>query len=502
MRVLRSLSLSAVASVALAVGSVTAQEAPLTLSLDEAVELARLNNPGFQTARNDLDVADWNVRSAWASLLPTASASGGLGWQGPGEQRFGSLTASDLGFVDQPSYYSSSFSVGVNYRLDGTTLLAPGQARAARRGTEAQIRTAAVDLDRRVTTAYLEVLRQREQVELGRLQLERARFNLRLAEGQRDVGRVTAIDVQQAAVQVGRSEVTLLQSEQGLRTAQLRLLQTMGVSLDRELTLTSEFGLAEPDLDEGRLYALALERNPTLAARRSNHSVSVYDVRMAKSNYYPSLSVSTGISGFTQEPSSTDFLVQQARSQVASQISQCQATNDLYSRLADPLPPLDCSRFVFTDADRQQIISANDRFPFDFIRSAPSVSLSVSIPIFQGLGRQQQLESAQAAREDAEQQVREQELALEADIAVGVGSVRTAYQSALIEQRNQELADEQLRLAREQYRVGMIPFVDLLDAETVKAEADQALLAAVYGFHDAITELEAIVGVDLRPDGP
>ena len=49
--------------------------------------------------------------------------------------------------------------------------------------------------------------------------------------------------------------------------------------------------------------------------------------------------------------------------------------------------------------------------------------------------------------------------------------------------------------------MGLIPFVNLVDAETVKAEADQALLGAVYGYHDSVTELEAVIGTGLRPDG-
>jgi outer membrane protein len=260
-------------------------------------------------------------------------------------------------------------------------------------------------------------------------------------------------------------------------------------------------GEGGPPVGRGRadeLYALALEQNPTLQVRRAAREVSDYDVRIAKSAYLPSFSVSTGLSGFTQQPSSTDLFIDQAQAQVLGRIASCESTNDLYSRLADPLPPLDCSGLAFTDADRQRIIDQNSGFPFSFVRTSPSVSFSLSVPIFQGLGRQRQVEAAQVAREDADQQIRSQELALQADIAIGVGRVETAYESALIEERNQALADEQLRLAREQYRVGLINFLDLVNAETVKAEADQARLSAVFAYHDSITDLEAIVGAPLR----
>lgn len=477
-----------------------AQEPPLELSLPGALDVARQNNPGFLSARNDLDVADWEVRSARASLLPFASASSGLSWQGAGEQRFGSITAAQLGFENQPSYYFSSYNLGLSYQLDGATLLAPGRARASRSRIEADVRSAAVDLDRQVTHAYLEVLRQQDQVDLARAQIDRTRFNLRLAEGQRDVGQATAIDVQQAEVQVGRSEVVLLQAEQALATARLRLLQLLDLSLDRDVALTTTFELETEDWEFDELYDMAAEENPVLQARRRARRATEYDVRVARSRYLPSLSIQAGVSGFTQSASSSGFLVRQAQAQVADQIGQCQFQNELFSRLADPLPTQDCSRLAFTDEQRRAIIARNEAFPFDFTRQPPSASLTLSLPVFQGLDRQRQVEAARAAREDAEHLIREQEVALETDLTIGLGQVRTAYRSAQIEQRNQELADEQLRVARERYRVGAIPFLDLVDAETVKAEADQALLEAVYAYHDAITDLEALVGTPLRTE--
>ena len=212
----------------------------------------------------------------------------------------------------------------------------------------------------------------------------------------------------------------------------------------------------------------------------------------------PSLSISTGWSGFTRQASSTDFQVAQAEAQVAGAVAQCVQTNNLYSRLADPLPSLDCSRFVFTDSQRRSITDQNSAFPFNFEGSPPSVSLGINIPIFQGLSRQRNLEAARLQRDDLGYQVLEQELALDADLSVGIASVRTAYQSALLEERNRALADQQLNLARERYRLNAITFVELVDAQTVLAQADQARLFAVYAYHDTVTSLEALVGSSLR----
>jgi outer membrane protein len=424
-------------------------------------------------------------------------ASGGLRWLGTGEESFGSFTTGELGLGDQPSIYSSSYSLGLSYQVDWSVLRGPARAAAARDRTVADIRGFEVTLRRDVTLAYLDVLRQTEEVALAEQELERSRFNLRLASAQRDVGTVTALDVQQAEVQVGRSQVTLLQNQQALRTSRLVLNRTMGVALDRPFRAVTTFELVPPTWDEAALYQRALESNPTLEARLRDLEVSDYGLEIARSSYFPTLSLSAGWSGFTREASSTDLTISRAQGQVAAQRAQCESQNELYRRLVDPLPLSDCSRFVFTDADRNRIIAANDVFPFDFQQSPPSASLTLSLPIFQGFSRQRQVEEAKAQQRDATHYYREQELALRADVAIGLGNVRTAYESALIEERNQAFADEQLRLALERYRVGTISFVDLVEAETVKAQADRARLTAIYGYHDAIANLEAVMGDDL-----
>jgi outer membrane protein len=487
-----------ISSLALAVPGGAQEQVPAELSLDEALEIARAGNPSFRQVRNDASLADWNVRQAWGALFPQASANAGVQWQGAGEQQFGSLTLGDLGFTNQPSYYLSNYRIGLSYFLDWATLRGPAQASADRRVTDAQIELAAASLESQVTNAYVEALRQRDALRIAELQLENSEYNLRLAQARLEVGAVTGIDVGQAEVQVGRSAVQVLQSRNALATARMRLLQQLGQPMGQDFELVTTFELAEPTWTEAELEALALAQNPTLEQRRRAEESADIGVSAARSPYFPSLSVSTGWSGFTREASSTDFQVAQAQSQIAGAISQCIATNEIFSRLNPPLPAIDCSRFAFTDAQRQAIIDQNNQFPFGFQRSPPTLSLQLSIPIFSGLSRQRNLEAARLQRDDFIEQIREQEIALEADIAIGVANVRTAYQSALLEERNRALAEQQLNLARERYQLGEITFVDLVDAQTVLAQAEADRLTAVYAYHDLVTTLEALVGAPLR----
>ena len=474
-----------------------AQEAPATLTLEEAISLARANNPNYRAQLNDEGVADWGVRAAYGSLLPTATIGGGLSYQGGGQARIGGFTSDDIGLGETPSYYFSNYSLSVNLGIDGASFYRVGREKAARRATLATLDAAGVTLDAQVTRQYLAALRMRDAVALARTELERAEANLALAEARYAVESATAIEAKQAEVERGRAEVELLRFRANYDTERLRLLELVGVDLDREVELTTAVRVFEPTWELGSLLQAAMATQPELAAAQATAASAEAGVGMARSAYWPSLSISTGLSGYTRKVGSDQYLIDQAESSMFSARAQCQTTNDILSRLTPPIAPQDCSRFQLTDDMRAEILDSNSQFPFNFETEPVSLSLGVSLPIFQGLSRQRQLEAANAQAEDARLRVRARELQTRADVETAYRNLNAAYEAALLEARNADLAADQLRLARERYRVGLAPFLELMEAEALKARADREYLLGQYSFQEALTALEAAVGQDL-----
>ena len=68
-----------------------------TLSLSEALQQARNNNPQYRQRLNNASTARWSVRNAYGQLLPSASVSGGMDYTGAGRANFGQ------GFTQQTS---------------------------------------------------------------------------------------------------------------------------------------------------------------------------------------------------------------------------------------------------------------------------------------------------------------------------------------------------------------------------------------------------------------
>ena len=116
----------------------------------------------------------------------------------------------------------------------------------------------------------------------------------------------------------------------------------------------------------------------------------------------------------------------------------------------------------------------------------------------QGFSRQLQVDQARAAAADAQQGVRAEELRLRQEVDAGVRNLRTAYQTALLQEQVRASAAEEFRLAQERFRFGAANSIEVTDAQTNLALAEQAQIDAVYVFHKSLAALEALVGRSLR----
>jgi outer membrane protein TolC len=477
-----------------------AQEVQGTLTLDEAINLARRRNPTFLSTQNDQSPADWNVREAYGLFLPDFNTSISGQYLAPGSPSFGIFDAGDLG-LDVTDYFFSGYSLTATYTLSGGSLFRVASARADRKATEARVHSAAFTLESDVTAQYLMALRARDGVEVARRQLDRAQQNYELADARAEVGATRQTDAKQAEVERGRAQIDLIEAESLLRTEKLRLLEQLGVKAGGEFELVSQFDLFRPDWAREELVGLALESHPQLRSARANESARRAASRQAWSSYLPNVFLSANWSGRAREIGDTDYLLNQAENSLGNQRDNCEFMNQINAGLTQPLQgyPRDCSTYVLDPETRAQILSNNDVFPFDFRKEPWSLYVQVSLPVFQGFGRQRQIAEARAAAEDARLDRVAEELRLETAVTQAYDEIMTATQVVEIEERNREVAEEQLELAQERYRLGGGTFLELLEAQSSMATAERDFLNARYRFHGAIWALEAAVGQRLRP---
>ncbi|MEX2157014.1 MAG: TolC family protein [Gemmatimonadales bacterium] len=471
------------------------QSAPATLSLADAIAVARDKNPAYRQTLNNRGPAAWGVRNAFSSLLiPTVSASGGMSYTGPGSQTF--LSSS---FSQSVATVSSFYDLGLSWQLSGTTLSQPGLAKAQQHATDADIAGAANALTTGITQQYLTVLQAGEQAELARKTVDRNDEFLKLAQARFTVGQATLIDVRQAQVARGQAEVALLRAQTAVSVEKLRLFELMGVTPPVDIAavqLTDTFALQTPAWQLPELLTMAEQQNPALKALRAREGAAAWGVRAATSTYGPTVSLSAGWSGFTQQFTDVAPIIDTQELAFGQQYSECQDNNTI--RAAAGLPANNCNVFIWGASNEQALRDRNSVFPFSFTRQPFQARLTVSLPIFTNFSRTLRVSEARAQHGDLEEAVRARGLAVQTEVSQAFLTLQTAFRTIGLQDTNRSAASEQLQLATQRYRVGSGTFFELLDAQVAALRAESDYVNANYDYHKALSALEAAVGRSLR----
>ncbi len=482
----------------------TTQAAPVraTLKLSEALSQAQANSPDYRQLLNDAGPARWGVRNAYSTLfLPGADVSLGFGYTGAGSSTFGGTE-----FLQSSPSYNSSYSIGLGWQLSGQTLTGPARAKADQRATSERIAAGGVQLKADITIQYLTTLQAVAQVDVAQQQVKRNDDFLRLAQARYQVGQTTLLDVRQAEVTKGTSEVALLRAEQTANEAKLELFRRMGIEPPvpvEQIALTDSFPVVEPQLDLPSLLQTAEQQNPGLRALRAQENAAGASVTAAKSQYFPTVSLSAGWRGFTQEFSNESLLLNQQLEGAQAGYASCVENNQIRTNAG--LAPQNCLQSSGlqdpTTLDPAVVSGFHERnnvFPFSYSRQPFNASLSISLPIFNGFARELQVAQAHAQQEDAEEQVRANRLLVRSSVGSSYLAVQTAYRSIAVQQAARDAARDQLRLAQDRYRLGSGTALELSDAQNAVQGAEGAYVNAVYGYHIAIAQLESAVGRPLR----
>jgi outer membrane protein len=465
------------------------------LTLDEAIALAQRNNPQHLQLVNDRRAASAAVRAAYGALLPSASISFSSEYRKEGSQPLQGLT-----FSTSSDVYQSSYWLGLNYEISSATFITPRLESARRDAVDADIVGSSHALRALVTQDYLTALKSEAQAILQDTLTRTAQVQLELARARAAVGSGTQLDVTRAEVALGTQQVAALRARNTAEIDKLRLFERMGVAQPATVRLSTRFAVTAPTISLDEVMRTAREENPSLRAFRSREKVASLDVRRAQSQYLPSLSVSTGWGGYTQEYSNAQNLIEGQRIQAQRGLAGCLEIDTLRQRSGlDPITTRCQVEFpLLQPADEEAIRRENDRFPFDFTRQPFSVQARVSLPLFDGFAREQRLQVAQASRDDARHQVRQQELRLTADVSAAYYTLVTAVRASEVQEQNAVQAREELRLTEERYRVGAATFVELAESRSSFERAEQDRIAAIYDYHQAWAALENAVGRPLR----
>jgi outer membrane protein len=464
-----------------------------TLSLADAISIARRNNPGHLATVNNRGTADAALRTAYGQLLPSADASFSAQRQQGGRQIFNGGSFGASSDVNQ-----SNYRLGIDYRINSASLIAPRVARANREAIDADIVGSAETLRSQVTQQYLLVLQAEDRAKLQDTLLVAAKAQVVLAQARALVGSATQLDVQRAEVSLGQQQVQVLQARNQIEIEKLGLFELLGITQPAGVVLTTQFTVAPDPPPLPDLLAMARAQNPVVLALRSREKVADLTLKQQRGQYSPTLSLSTGISGYTYAYTDSNFPVQQAIAQAASSQAACIRTEEVRAALKMDNNLAACGAIALTDAQAAELRRQNSQFPFNFQKSPKSLTASLSLPLFDGFAREQRVQEAQAASADARYNVRSTELAMIAGVTKAYLTLKTAEQTSALQEQNSAKARLELKFTQDRYSNGQVTFVDLTEARAAYERAASDRINAIYDYHKAFAALESAVGRPLR----
>jgi outer membrane protein len=462
-----------------------------TLSLEQAIALARQSNPTYLQTVTGRRTADAAVRTAYGAFLPTFSSSFSAGYQQAGSQVFQGLT-----FTGSSDAVTSHYSLGVNYSLSAATFMNPKLQKANRAATEANITGQAEMVRANVTSAYLDALAAQANAALQDTLVITAQGQLDLANAKMKVGQGTILDVRSAEVTLGQAQIAALQAHNNAQIAVVTLFQQIGVPAPDSVQLTTTFSSAIPTPGLDSLLQVANGRNPNIEALRASQHAANIGVTAAKSRYAPTLSLSTGWGGNSYQYTNADYLVNRAQAGALSSYNSCLQQDSIRTRVG--LAGYPCGSPNLTPGQMEEIRNSNNVFPFRFTRSPLSVNATLSLPIFDGFSREQSVQQAIVDKENAEYRLKAQELQTRTQVTQAYLNLQLAAKTIALRQQNADKAREEYQFAEDRYRVGQATYLDVTTAHGTFVQAQVDRLNSVYDYQKAFATLESAVGRPLR----
>jgi outer membrane protein len=433
-------SLADTALAADAAGVLAGLPPPRPITLDEAVEMAKRNNPRAVAARGESRTSAARVRSSYASFLPSLSISAGAVRQIPSEAE---SRIEDGQVVLLPAApWSYSTGVGANIELfdGGRRFFEISEARAGVRLAEAGLVAQEFDVALEAKAEYFNVLAARESEIAALAQLEQARQQFAAASVRVRAGSGTKSDSLRSEITVRDASVALLTARNDLDLSNASLTRVIGAPHLVTAAETDPLESVTLALGDEELRQLAIE-GPAVLQAAARLDAAHAARRISRTSYLPSLNAgwSYGGSGIDSEFGLGD----------------------------DPWSYRGSWRF------------------------------SMSYPLFDRLTREEQVVRADVAADNAEADYRDTQLAARQSLVQFLGAFRTAEQRVAAQAASVEAAEEDLRVQRERYALGATTLVELLASQTLLNNARQALIRARYDQRIAKAQLEALVGRSL-----
>ena len=263
------------------------KQAPVTLTLKDALALAEKNDPALLAAAGDAVAANEDRRQARAALYPSLSArSEYLGTQGNGilaESRY--VTNDGVHLYRDWAVVHQDLSPGT---LSGSAIQRAGAGIALAR---AKLEVARRGLTATVTKSFYALIVAQRKYATAQTALDQARRSLNISQDLERGREAAHSDVIRSQLLENTQQQALQESKLAMENARLDLAVLLFRDFDEDFSVIDDLDVppALPSLDEAE--SMASRANPALAAAIETLRGARLDVKIARQAFLPTLTL-------------------------------------------------------------------------------------------------------------------------------------------------------------------------------------------------------------------
>ncbi|HET9285168.1 MAG TPA: TolC family protein [Candidatus Angelobacter sp.] len=264
--------------------SAASTQAPLTLTLQDALTRARANSIPFQSAITDQRVAHEDKVQARAALLPSVNFNNQFIYTEPNGTASGVFVANNSvheylsqGNVHQVVGYTPYADFRRSQALEA---VARSKAEIARRGLVVTV----------VQGYYGLIASQRKYANAQQAATEAQNF-LALSQKLENGGEVAHSDVIKAQLQFNDRQRDLREAQLAMDKSRLDLAVLLFPDFNLNFTVVDNAQLAPPLMSFDDFMKTAQNKNPDLRASAASFQASKFELTSAQSGYFPTLTI-------------------------------------------------------------------------------------------------------------------------------------------------------------------------------------------------------------------
>lgn len=400
------------------------------LSLEDAVKIALENNYDIKIADNNSKIDATNNNLANAGMLPSLNANfTNNNSQLDTKQTQGDGTVREL---DGAKNMNLTYGVGLDWTIfDGLSMFArKEQLNVLEQQGKAELQAAILTRISDVYTTYFDLVQQQQVIASIDTAIVISNQRVTTAQNRFSIGKASKLEVLNAQVDLNSDLSLQLRQQEIIKISKIRLNELLVRDTQTDFKVTNEITF-EQNIDFNELKATAEKQNPQLQAQILSKKVADLNLKQVRGNRYPTVRITSGYN-FTRSEASLGFITQ----------------------------------------------SSGQGFVY---------GVTATVPIFNGFLQNKNEKVAKYQVENANLLLEQQKLSLTAQLASLFASYQTNLELVKMEEKNLEIAKQNLDITLAKFKIGTITTIEFRTAQQNFVEA-----AVRYSNAQYVTKLSEI----------